>query len=211
MSHGPRIPHCLSQTALLLTFLPFASVRLVVTVRLFPSGATTMRPLVVVLPPFLIPDIGWCRSLDRWDSLKAFCKLTDTRLMTRSASLWPGSSLGVPPGTRSLALPAIAKTTAWLLSLRYTPPDLLRKRKTLVPCSLRASVFSVNSPVSVSTMAMLCCFACRSQPTIFISASFVPSLFGLYRKVYSGRREADVVMSSVMLLAQGFLPDSQFL
>src|SRR6266487_584332 len=27
-------------------------------------------------------------------------------------------------------------------------------------------------------MAMLCCLACRSQPTIFISASFVPSLFG---------------------------------
>jgi hypothetical protein len=31
----------------------------------------------------------------------------------------------------------------------------------------------------------------------FISASFVPSLFGWYRKVYSGRREADVLMSSV--------------
>src|ERR1700730_14199958 len=27
-------------------------------------------------------------------------------------------------------------------------------------------------------MAMVCCLACRSQPTIFISASFVPSLFG---------------------------------
>jgi hypothetical protein len=46
-------------------------------------------------------------------------------------------------------------------------------------------------------MAMLCCFACRSQPTIFISASFVPSLLVGYRKVYSARREADVVMSSV--------------
>jgi hypothetical protein len=47
------------------------------------------------------------------------------------------------------------------------------------------------------TMAIVCCFACRSQPTIFISASFVPSLLVGYRKVYSGRREADVVMSSV--------------
>jgi len=37
---------------------------------------------------------------------------------------------------------------------------------------------SVNSPVSVSTISMLCCRACGSQPTIFISASFVPSLFG---------------------------------
>ena len=46
-------------------------------------------------------------------------------------------------------------------------------------------------------MAMLCCLACRSQPTIFISASFVPSLFGWNPvKVYSGRREADVLMSS---------------
>ena len=44
----------------------------------------------------------------------------------------------------------------------------------------------------------VCCFACRSQPTIFFSASFVPSLCVGYRKVYSGRREADVVMSSVM-------------
>jgi hypothetical protein len=33
-----------------------------------------------------------------------------------------------------------------------------------------------NSPVSLSTIAMLCCPAWRSQPTIFISASFVPSL-----------------------------------
>ncbi len=46
-------------------------------------------------------------------------------------------------------------------------------------------------------MAMVCCFACRSHPGIFISASFVPSLFGWNRKVYSGRREADLIMSSV--------------
>src|SRR5207244_3254023 len=42
----------------------------------------------------------------------------------------------------------------------------------------------------------VCCFACRSHPKIFISASFVPSFLVGYRKVYSGRREADVVMSS---------------
>src|SRR5579864_8235831 len=56
----------------------------------------------------------------------------------------------------------------------------------------------MNSPVSVSTMAIVCCFACRSHPTIFISASFVPSLLVGYRKVYSGRREADVVMTSAI-------------
>jgi len=55
----------------------------------------------------------------------------------------------------------------------------------------------LNSPVSVSTIAMVCCFACRSHPRIFISAYFVPSFLVGYRKVYSGRREADVVMSSV--------------
>src|SRR5215831_12066451 len=31
-------------------------------------------------------------------------------------------------------------------------------------------------------MAMVCCLACRSQPTIFISASFIPSLFGWNQK-----------------------------
>src|SRR4029077_81886 len=46
-------------------------------------------------------------------------------------------------------------------------------------------------------MAIVCCFACRSQPTTFISASFVPSFLVGYRKVYSGRRGADVVMSSL--------------
>src|ERR1022692_4021304 len=48
---------------------------------------------------------------------------------------------------------------------------------------------------------MDCCFACRSHPRIFISASFVPSFLVGYRKVYSGRREADVVMSSVIAKA----------
>jgi hypothetical protein len=48
-------------------------------------------------------------------------------------------------------------------------------------------------------MAMVCCLAWRSQPTIFISASSSRAFLVGYRKVYSGRREADVVMSSVIL------------
>src|SRR5215467_7875781 len=52
---------------------------------------------------------------------------------------------------------------------------------------------------------MLCCPAWRSQPTIFISASFVPSLLVGYRKVYSVRCEADVVMTSVIKSARSCL------
>src|ERR1017187_7900098 len=115
----------------------------------------------------------------------------------------PESSPDDPPGTRSLTLPEVPKTTAWLRWLRCPPPpDLLKQRKTLALDSLHgSSVFSVNSPVSVSTIAMVCCFACRSHPTIFISASSVPSLWVRHHKVYSGRREADVVMSSVIRFA----------
>src|ERR1039458_3225681 len=114
----------------------------------------------------------------------------------------PESSPDDPPGTRSLTLPEVPKTTAWLRWLRCPPPpDLLKQRKTLALDSLHgSSVFSVNSPVSVSTIAMVCCFACRSHPTIFISASSVPSLWVRHHKVYSGRREADVVMSSAINL-----------
>jgi hypothetical protein len=54
----------------------------------------------------------------------------------------------------------------------------------------------VNSPVSVSTTAMLCCRACRSQPTMFISASFVPSLFGWTPQsllgLFRGRRRYEI-------------------
>ncbi len=46
--------YCLSYTAVLLTFLPFASVPLKVTVRLLPSAETTTLPLIVVFPPFLL-------------------------------------------------------------------------------------------------------------------------------------------------------------
>src|SRR5438093_346658 len=49
----PGIIHCLSYTAVLVNFLPVGSVPLTVTVRLLPSAATTTRPLVVTLPPFL--------------------------------------------------------------------------------------------------------------------------------------------------------------
>ena len=52
-----------------------------------------------------------------------------------------------------------------------------------------------------------CCLACRSKPTIFISASFVPSLLVGYRKVYSGRREADVVMTSVIRACLPFVKE----
>src|SRR4029077_18038134 len=49
---GENSAHCLSYTAVLVTFFPFASVRVVVTVRLLPSAETTMRPVIVVFPPF---------------------------------------------------------------------------------------------------------------------------------------------------------------
>src|ERR1035438_154804 len=100
----------------------------------------------------------------------------------------PESSPDDPPGTRSLTLPEVPKTTAWLRWLRCPPPpDLLKQRKTLALDSLHgSSVFSVNSPVSVSTIAMVCCFACRSHPTIFISASSVPSLWVRHHKVILG-------------------------
>jgi hypothetical protein len=48
-----RFRYCLSYTAMLMTFLPFESIPRIVTVRLFPSVDTSMRPLAVRLPPFL--------------------------------------------------------------------------------------------------------------------------------------------------------------
>lgn len=45
--------YCLSYTAVLLTFLPCASVPVVLTVRVLPSAETDMRPLTVSLPSFL--------------------------------------------------------------------------------------------------------------------------------------------------------------
>src|SRR6202521_456176 len=123
-----------------------------------------------------------------------------------SGSRLPESSPDDPPGTRSLTLPVVPKTTAWLRWLRSPqPPGLPRQRKTRTSLASWLSVFSVSSPVSVSTIAMDCCFACRSHPRIFIPASFVPSFLVGYRKVYSGRREADVVMSSVNSFAFVYL------
>jgi hypothetical protein len=48
------VRYCFSYTAVLLTLLPFASVPLVVTVRLLPSADTVIRPVIVTLPPFLM-------------------------------------------------------------------------------------------------------------------------------------------------------------
>src|SRR5215831_1525084 len=50
--------------------------------------------------------------------------------------------------------------------------QLLRHRHKMV--CLRTSV---RNQLQALALAMLCCLACKSQPTIFISASFVPSLF----------------------------------
>lgn len=54
-SPGPsrQVSYCLSYIATFVTFLPWASVAVVVTVRDLPSFETTMRPVSVVLPPFL--------------------------------------------------------------------------------------------------------------------------------------------------------------
>ena len=49
--------YCLSYTAVVLTFLPFESVTVVVTVRLRPSAETTTRPVSVTLPLFLAVNV----------------------------------------------------------------------------------------------------------------------------------------------------------
>jgi hypothetical protein len=47
-------------------------------------------------------------------------------------------------------------------------------------------------------MAMVCCLACRSHAYNFHLGLLRPERFWLgYRKVYSGRREADVVITSI--------------
>ena len=55
--HAPisreRFCYPLSYIPVLLNFLPFASVPLVVIVRVLPSAATTIRPVEVIFPPFL--------------------------------------------------------------------------------------------------------------------------------------------------------------
>src|SRR5271155_1363440 len=48
------LDYCFSYTSLLLILWPFSSVPLVVTVRLLPSPDTTIRPLVMTLPPFMM-------------------------------------------------------------------------------------------------------------------------------------------------------------
>src|ERR1022692_3328596 len=57
---GQRCRYCLSYTAVLVTFLPAASVLFKVTVRVLPSAETTARPLTVTLPSFLlVSDKVW--------------------------------------------------------------------------------------------------------------------------------------------------------
>src|SRR5437764_14533210 len=46
--------YCFSYTAMLVNFLPLESVPVVVTVRLLPSPDTTIRPLMVISPPFFV-------------------------------------------------------------------------------------------------------------------------------------------------------------
>jgi hypothetical protein len=50
--------YCLSYTAVLFTFVPFASVAVVVAVRLLPSGETTIRPERVTLPSFVAVNVS---------------------------------------------------------------------------------------------------------------------------------------------------------
>jgi hypothetical protein len=108
----------------------------------------------------------------------------------------PESSPDDLPGTRSpTVVPKTTKSIRWL-RCPPPPPDLLSQRNTLAPIDFRVQCLPGALARSVSTMAMVGCFACRSHPRIFLSASFVPSFLVGYRKVYSGRREADVVKLS---------------
>src|SRR2546430_687229 len=57
------------------------------------------------------------------------------------------------------------------------------------------------SPVVVSSIANACWRACKSHPIIRISASFGPSTVRVNTEtVYSDRREAGVVMTSIILI-----------
>src|ERR1700740_2177167 len=53
-----------------------------------------------------------------------------------------------------------------------------------------------TSPVVVSSIATACWRVCKSHPNNSL-ASFGPSAVGEHRTVYSGRREAGVVMASI--------------
>src|SRR5258708_38381713 len=64
-----------------------------------------------------------------------------------------------------------------------------------------------TSPVVVSNIANTCWRACKSHPIILISASFGPSSVRVNTEtVYSGRREAGVVMASTGLPNSPRLP-----
>src|SRR6266403_4348492 len=116
-----------------------------------------------------------------------------------SGSRLPESSPDDPPGTRSPTLPVVPKTTAWLRWLRCPPPpDLPRQRKTLAPHYLHGSVSSrwtrpFPCPPWQWSVALHVDRILESS-----SRPLRPEPFGWNRKVYSGRREADLVMSSVI-------------
>src|SRR5207253_10780924 len=67
----PGIIHCLSYTAVLLNFLPCASVPLVVTVRLLPSADAAMRPLVVTAAAFLTLNPSVWSSIFVYDRMSS--------------------------------------------------------------------------------------------------------------------------------------------
>ena len=54
---APVRGYCLSYTAVFENFLPVESVPVVVIVRVFPSAATTMRPVTLTFPPFLTSSV----------------------------------------------------------------------------------------------------------------------------------------------------------
>src|SRR5580700_5738962 len=57
----------LSYADVLVNFLPFASVPLTMTVRVLPSGETTMRPVMVTLPSFLLVNANAWSSIFVYD------------------------------------------------------------------------------------------------------------------------------------------------
>jgi hypothetical protein len=74
----PDSRYCFSYTPFLLTLWPFASVPLMVTVRLLPSPDTTIRPLVISLPPFMtlkpqytVVDFGAATAATAWSICSA--------------------------------------------------------------------------------------------------------------------------------------------
>ena len=63
----------------------------------------------------------------------------------------------------------------------------------------------MTAPVVVPSIANVCWRACKSHPIILISASFGPSTVRVNTEtVYSGRREAGVVIASLAKVKRYF-------